>query len=286
MKEDGCKTRHAVGRQDDVRRRPRAQHRAGRREGHGPDDREPSGHRPNSPNYRSHRLEDQVATASSGRASPARTACRCSRTSPPRRRTPSCTARTASPRTRSPTRRRAACRPTSASASSCTVATLGTEELPQAAEVLRRTSRRSTATKTRRPVRHLRLRDDVPRPRRAQARRRQGATTARRSWTRSSPRRTAERDRHVLIDKNGDTTLTDYGLYKIKDGKLTFDKIDQGGGQLGQRHRQRDGRGGPGPARRPVAERHDHGHGSRHRTPRRPAAARADACGVRRPSTA
>ena len=26
------------------------------------------------------------------------------------------------------------------------------------------------------------------------------------------------------IDENGDTTLTDYGLYDIKDGKLTFDK--------------------------------------------------------------
>jgi branched-chain amino acid transport system substrate-binding protein len=27
------------------------------------------------------------------------------------------------------------------------------------------------------------------------------------------------------IDKNGDTTLTDYGLYKIADGKLAFDKV-------------------------------------------------------------
>jgi len=27
------------------------------------------------------------------------------------------------------------------------------------------------------------------------------------------------------IDENGDTTLTDYGLYKIEDGKLTFDKV-------------------------------------------------------------
>ena len=30
------------------------------------------------------------------------------------------------------------------------------------------------------------------------------------------------------IDENGDTTLTDYGLYTIKDGELTFDKVDQG----------------------------------------------------------
>jgi branched-chain amino acid transport system substrate-binding protein len=26
------------------------------------------------------------------------------------------------------------------------------------------------------------------------------------------------------IDKNGDTSLTDYGVYKIKDGELAFDK--------------------------------------------------------------
>ena len=26
------------------------------------------------------------------------------------------------------------------------------------------------------------------------------------------------------IDENGDTTLTDYGIYTIEDGKLTFDK--------------------------------------------------------------
>ena len=27
------------------------------------------------------------------------------------------------------------------------------------------------------------------------------------------------------IDANGDTTLTDYGLYKIVNGKLVFDKV-------------------------------------------------------------
>ena len=27
------------------------------------------------------------------------------------------------------------------------------------------------------------------------------------------------------IDKNGDTTLTDYGLYKIENGKLAFDQV-------------------------------------------------------------
>jgi branched-chain amino acid transport system substrate-binding protein len=27
------------------------------------------------------------------------------------------------------------------------------------------------------------------------------------------------------IDQNGDTTLTDYGLYVIKDGQLVFDRV-------------------------------------------------------------
>ncbi|HEX2725386.1 MAG TPA: hypothetical protein VHN20_06165, partial [Beijerinckiaceae bacterium] len=27
------------------------------------------------------------------------------------------------------------------------------------------------------------------------------------------------------IDENGDTTLTDYGLYTIEDGELTFSKV-------------------------------------------------------------
>jgi branched-chain amino acid transport system substrate-binding protein len=32
------------------------------------------------------------------------------------------------------------------------------------------------------------------------------------------------------IDENGDTTLTDYGVYQIKDGELTFDETIQAGG--------------------------------------------------------
>src|SRR3954470_13364131 len=32
------------------------------------------------------------------------------------------------------------------------------------------------------------------------------------------------------IDKNGDTSLTDYGLYTVKDGKLVFDKVIKQGG--------------------------------------------------------
>ena len=30
------------------------------------------------------------------------------------------------------------------------------------------------------------------------------------------------------IDKNGDTSLTDYGLYVIKDGEPTFSKVIKG----------------------------------------------------------
>ena len=37
------------------------------------------------------------------------------------------------------------------------------------------------------------------------------------------------------IDENGDTTLTDYGLYKIENGKLVFDKVIKGGGRLSTR---------------------------------------------------
>ena len=32
------------------------------------------------------------------------------------------------------------------------------------------------------------------------------------------------------IDKNGDTTLTDYGQYKIADGELVFEKVIKAGG--------------------------------------------------------
>ena len=49
----------------------------------------------------------------------------------------------------------------------------------------------------------------------------------------SSPPRTAQ---SVLgtysIDENGDTTLTDYGVYAVKDGELKFDQTDQGAGRL------------------------------------------------------
>ena len=34
------------------------------------------------------------------------------------------------------------------------------------------------------------------------------------------------------IDENGDTTLTDYGIYTIKDGELEFDEDDPGRGRL------------------------------------------------------
>ena len=52
------------------------------------------------------------------------------------------------------------------------------------------------------------------------------------------------------IDKNGDTTLTDYGLYTIDDGELTFDKVIKA--QAASQHRvDAEGRAGarPAPAR-------------------------------------
>jgi branched-chain amino acid transport system substrate-binding protein len=27
------------------------------------------------------------------------------------------------------------------------------------------------------------------------------------------------------IDKNGDTSITDYGVYKVKGGQITFDRV-------------------------------------------------------------
>ena len=42
------------------------------------------------------------------------------------------------------------------------------------------------------------------------------------------------------IDENGDTTLTDYGLYDIKDGRARVREGDQGRGRLIPRHRSQD----------------------------------------------
>ena len=39
------------------------------------------------------------------------------------------------------------------------------------------------------------------------------------------------------IDENGDTTLTDYGLYEIEDGQLEFVKEIKAAGRLSPRHR-------------------------------------------------
>ena len=73
-----------------------------------------------------------------------------------------------------------------------------------------------------RPVRDLRLRGHEPRARRDRAGRlgRQGGHPEALFDTkdRSSVLGT------YSIDENGDTTLTDYGVYKIEGGELTFDK--------------------------------------------------------------
>ena len=117
-----------------------------------------------------------------------------------------------------------------------TVATLGVEEL-----AARPGRGSSTHYKTKYgvgqpgPVRHLRLRDDGAGPRRAQARRRQGGNDREAVRQGSCFENTKDR-KSVLgtyrIDKNGDTTLTDYGLYTIKNG-------------LARRSTRRSSRGGP-----------------------------------------
>ncbi len=87
--------------------------------------------------------------------------------------------------------------------------------------------------------------------RRGRTRTRTPSTATRRCgsrWTRSSaPARAARRTssrrcsrRRIAtsvlgtysIDENGDTTLTDYGVYTIEGGELTFDSDDQGAGRL------------------------------------------------------
>ena len=60
---------------------------------------------------------------------------------------------------------------------------------------------------------------------------RDAAPTAARSRVRASYKQLlATKNRQSVlgtysIDANGDTTLTDYGLYKIVNGKLVFDKV-------------------------------------------------------------
>ena len=60
-----------------------------------------------------------------------------------------------------------------------------------------------------------------------EARRRQGQRPQGRVPS-SSSANTKDREQRLGtydIDENGDTTLTDYGLYTIKDGLPTFDKV-------------------------------------------------------------
>ena len=57
------------------------------------------------------------------------------------------------------------------------------------------------------------------------------------------------------IDKNGDTSLTDYGLYVIKGGEPTFSKVIKAtdGRQLADRLARRRGDGLPEPVPPPLA---------------------------------
>ena len=53
------------------------------------------------------------------------------------------------------------------------------------------------------------------------------------------------------IDENGDTTLTDYGLYTIENGKLDVQQGDQGPGGLSSRIGISTQAAGAGPRTRP-----------------------------------
>ena len=76
------------------------------------------------------------------------------------------------------------------------------------------------------PVRDLWLRDDGARSRHARGRWRQGQRP--RGGVDAAGENTKGRESALgayNIDENGDTTLTDYGLYMIKDGQPTFEKV-------------------------------------------------------------
>ena len=111
-----------------------------------------------------------------------------------------------------------------------TVATLGLEEFKKRnnaeAEKFFTDFEKEYGTSTAGPVRHLRLRDDGAGARHARGRWRQGQRP--RGGATQLLENTKDRESALgvySIDENGDTTLTDYGLYLIKDGLPTFEKV-------------------------------------------------------------
>ena len=179
----------------------------------------------NAANYRSLASKAKGAgpTASCSRASPPTARSRSTRTSRRRCRTRSSTARTASPSPASPTRRRAASPPASARRVKVTVATLDPGlSTRRRASSSSRSSRRSTARRTRTRTRSTATRRCSSRSTRSSARR-----PARKEDILKALFATKDRT-SVLgtysIDENGDTTLTDYGVYTVDDGELKFDE--------------------------------------------------------------
>ena len=120
-----------------------------------------------------------------------------------------------------------------ASQTKVTVATLSPDEYPPEGQKffdgLRGQVRRGEPG----PVRDLRLRGDEARARHAA--RQLGARLQRQAGHDRRAFNTKGRE-SVLgtydIDENGDTTLTDYGVYTIEGGELQFDKTIQAGGRL------------------------------------------------------
>ena len=111
-----------------------------------------------------------------------------------------------------------------------TVATLGLEEFkkrnnPQAEKFFADFDKEYNDNEPR-PVRDLRLRDDEARSRHAEGRGRQGQRPL--CGLQAAVEETKNRQSvlgEYSIDKNGDTSLTDYGLYVIKGGEPTFSKV-------------------------------------------------------------
>ena len=231
MKEDGCTKVQLLNDKEVYGAGPREQHR-GLGQGAGPDDHLQRGDRQERSELPLAGAEGQdppARIAWCSPASPPTTRRRCSRTSPRRCRPRSSTDLTASPTRRSPaprtaSRRRSPTAPRSRSPRS------------------RRTSTRRRARSSSSPTRRSTARPTPTRTRSTATRRwssRSTPSSAPRPATRptssrrcSQPRTASRCSATYSIDANGDTSLTDYGVYSIKDGQLAVRQDDQGGDEV------------------------------------------------------
>ena len=118
--------------------------------------------------------------------------------------------------------RRTASRRRSPKRTKVTIATLSPDQYPPEGQEFFKSYTQKYGEANPRPVRDLRLRGDA-----ARAGRHQALQTGEKADVVKALFATKDR-KSVLgtysIDANGDTSLTDYGVYSIKDGKLEFDK--------------------------------------------------------------